>query len=254
MNIGIVIVATNAYFVLGLRFLKKFRHYYQGSSNISFFFFSNEDPTPYLNLSDNTYYYLETHKTWRDGTNSKFKNILRIESELKEKTDYVYYFDADTDIKKPFTENWFIGDLVGGEHFGNRTYRKNGTGLDRNKKSQAYVPLDTTLPYTYYYGAFFGGKVNNVIEFCRTLRNYQTEDEKIQYEPKGHDESYINKYFHFNPPTHIVLTENFMFNVSHKGGLGYMRNPNLNVEAHKEVLRANKGKPFELLNNTIRFI
>ena len=34
--------------------------------------------------------------------------------------EYLYYFDADTSINKDFTEEWFIGDLVGGEHYCNR--------------------------------------------------------------------------------------------------------------------------------------
>lgn len=30
MKIGITIIATNAYFPLGIRFIKKFKHYYKG--------------------------------------------------------------------------------------------------------------------------------------------------------------------------------------------------------------------------------
>ena len=37
-KIGIVILATNAYFVLGVRFIKKFMHHYKGDSKITFYF------------------------------------------------------------------------------------------------------------------------------------------------------------------------------------------------------------------------
>jgi hypothetical protein len=45
-KIGIVILATNAYFVLGVRFIKKFMHHYKGNSDVKFYFFSDEDPHP----------------------------------------------------------------------------------------------------------------------------------------------------------------------------------------------------------------
>ena len=60
-NIGIVIIATNAYFVLGVRFIKKFMHHYKGDNSITFYFFSDTDPKPYLpdnidvEFKDNTY-------------------------------------------------------------------------------------------------------------------------------------------------------------------------------------------------------
>ena len=50
-NIGIVILATNAYFVLGVRFIKKFIHHYKGDKQITFYFFSDTDPVPFI--SDN---------------------------------------------------------------------------------------------------------------------------------------------------------------------------------------------------------
>jgi hypothetical protein len=245
-KIGIVLLATNAYFVLGVRFIKKFRHYYKGDAEVTFFFFSEEDPNPYI-PTEQVKWYKESHANWQDGTNSKFKNILKIEKEL-ENVDYVYYFDADTNISKEFTEEWFLGDLVGGEHFGNRGWLKNGAGFDRNPISHAYVPLDSTLPYTYHYGAFFGGVVKNVLKFCETLYYYQTEDKKINYEPPVNDESYINAYFHFHPPTYTVPTEKFMFDISDKGGIGETRNTKLDVSKIKQQMLENKDNLFDIAN------
>jgi len=246
-KIGIVLIATNAYFLLGIRFIKKFIHHYKGNLNIEFYFFSDTDPKPYLPSEINVKFYQEMHSNWVDGTNSKFKNIILLE-EID--CDYLYYFDADTNVSKDFTENWFLGDLVGGEHYGNRSFLSGGKGFDRFKDSKAYVPEDSPLPYTYHYGAFFGGKKDVVINFCKTLRDWQIEDKKIPYEPGVNDESYINAYFHFNPP-HTVKCENFMFDISDKGGLGETRNPLLDIENHKKVLLENKNQIFNISNNTI---
>ena len=47
-RIGIAILATNAYFVLGVRLIKRFMQFYKGDQYIKFYFFSENDPTDYI--------------------------------------------------------------------------------------------------------------------------------------------------------------------------------------------------------------
>jgi len=244
-NIGIVILATNAYFVLGVRFIKKFLHHYKGGAKITFYFFSDVSPQDYLPDDVNVVFINEQHTDWVSATNSKFKNIISIEEELVNE-DYVYYFDADTNVSKDFTEEWFLGELVGGEHYGNRSWLANGAGFDRNPIGHSYVPLSSALPYTYHYGAFFGGTTKNVIKFCKTLADYQNEDQAIGYEPPVNDESYINAYFHFNPPTYTVPSDKFAFDISDKGGIGETRNTSLDTSALKEEMLTCKHNVYDI--------
>jgi hypothetical protein len=246
-KIGIVILATNSYFVLGVRFIKKFMHHYKGDSEIKFYFFSDDDPRAYVTDNTKVEYHYTKHSSWVEGTNAKFLSILS----LKDcDSDYLYYFDADTSVSRDFTEEWFLGDLVGGEHYGNRSWLANGAGFDRFEKSKAYVPYDSLLPYTYHYGAFFGGKKERVIDFCQTLRDWQLEDRKIPYEPGVNDESYINTYFHFNPPM-TVPCEKFAFEISHKGGIGETRNTMLDISHLKEEMLNHKEDVFDIANGKI---
>lgn len=246
-NIGIVVLATNAYFVLGIRFIKKFMHHYKGNSNIKFYFFSDANPKDFLQDNINLDYFHTIHNSWVDGTNDKFRSIISLENE---EIDYIYYFDADTNVSKDFTEEWFLGELVGGEHFGNRSWLKNGAGFDKNPLSKAYVNPNSQLPKTYYYGAFFGGKKKKLIDFCKTLREWQLEDKKIPYEPAVNDESYINAYFHYNPPI-TIIGENFPFLVSDKGGIENTRDTKLDINDLKMKILQNKEKLFEIINNKI---
>lgn len=246
-RIGIVILATNAYFVLGIRFIKKFVHHYTGDCEIKFYFFSDSDPTDYLQNGLNFEYLEVKHNSWVDATNDKFRSIICL-SDCD--SDYLYYFDADTSVSKNFTEEWFLGDLVGGEHYGNRSWLSNGAGFDRFEKSKAYVPLDSPLPYTYHYGAFFGGLRDRVIDFCKTLREWQIEDKKIPYEPGVNDESYINAYFHFNPPM-TVRCEDFSFEISHKGGIGETRDIGLDISSLKNIMLDYKNNIYDISNNII---
>jgi hypothetical protein len=246
-KIGIVILATNAYFVLGVRFIKKFMHHYKGDASIKFYFFSDEDPKAFLPENIDVEYHPASHTNWVDATNDKFRNIVNL---ADCNSDYLYYFDADTSVSRDFTEEWFLGDLVGGEHYGNRSWLANGAGFDRFEKSKAYVPLDSPLSYTYHYGAFFGGKKNIVIDFCKTLREWQIEDKKIPYEPGVNDESYINAYFHYTPPM-TVPCEKFAFEISHKGGIGETRDTKLDVNDLKIQMLFHKNDLYDIADGKI---
>ncbi len=248
-RIGIVLLATNAYFILGIRFIKRFLHFYKGDAKITFYFFSDTDPIPYLPNGVNINYYHTTHSRWTEGTNSKFLNIISIERDLREEEDYVFYFDTDTNMRRNFTEDWFLGDLVGGEHFNNRTPAKKP--YDRNPRSKSYVPEETPLPQMYYYGAFFGGNVEEVLKFCKTLYFNQLEDKKINYEPAVNDESYINQYFHYHPPKKVVLNPDFQFVVSDKGGIGETRKTDLDIEQHKMMMYKLKDELYDIQHGKI---
>lgn len=241
-ELGIVVLATNAYFVLGLRFIRRFHHFYKGNYNLKFYFFSDTNPKDFLPVSFNVEFHHAQHNSWVDGTNSKFLNILKL---ANSSSDFLYYFDADTNINKDFTEDWMIGDLVGGEHYANRTRLKNGAGFDRNPKGNSYVPITSELPYTYCYGAFFGGVKEKVIDMMTTLRKWQSADQKINYEPPVNDESYINKYFHYNK-AYIVPIEDFEFIVSDKGGLGNTRKIDLNIEEIKKSIKLNRDSLWDI--------
>jgi hypothetical protein len=254
MNIGIVILATNAYFVLGIRFIKKFMHHYKGDNNITFYFFSDTDPMPYVQNGVDIKYFHVTNKNWVDGTNLKYESIMKTVEVLK--SDYLFYFDADTNIGTNFTEEWFLGDLVGGQHYQDRFAHKENKDkpFDRNPNSKAYVPLDTQLPEMYFYGAFFGGTSASMISFCELMYFYQQEDKKIGYEPVWNDESYLNREFHFNPPTKIVYSTEFKFLVSDKGGMAETRNVDLNISEHKKKLLEYKDKVIDIRNNEVVLI
>ena len=237
-KIGIVVLATNAYFVLGVKFIKRFHHFHKDDNKLKFYFFSDTDPAKYIQDDIDLKFTYEKHDNWMEGTNSKFKNILSIKNE---DLDYIYYFDADTSCDRDIDTNTFLGEIVGGEHYGNRAWMKDNKPFDTNPASKACVPEDSIRERMYYYGAFFGGEKNKLLDLCLLLKDWQEEDRKIPYEPAWNDESYLNKYFHYNPPL-TITTENFLFLVSDKSGIGETRDPNLDTSKIKEELLKYKNK------------
>ena len=197
-DIAIIIIATNSYFLLGMRFLKQWLHY-NTDNKYKFYVFTDKNILEYIpEKYHNKVEYIHTeHKSWEDSTNSKFQGIIDLYPKIKDNTESIYYFDADTSISEKFNSKWFdLGDLVSGQHY-NDLY-EGPKVFDRNPESKAYISEDTDRPQMYYYGAFFGGKLDNVVEMCNKLLEWQDEDKKINYEPIWNDESYLNKYFHIN--------------------------------------------------------
>jgi hypothetical protein len=76
------------------------------------------------------------------------------------------------------------------------------------------------------------------------------EDKKIPYEPGVNDESYINAYFHYNPPM-IVPCEKFAFDISDKGGIGETRRIGLDISDLKKKMLENKTNLYDISNGDI---
>lgn len=247
MKIGISILCTNGYFPLGIRLVKRFNHFYKGENEIRFILFTDTNPADYLPNYINYEWRELRNKNWVEGTNSKFTSILSLEnSDL----DYVFYLDADTNVDKDFGD-WFIGDLVAGQHYADESYMLNDKAYERNPQSMAYIPKDTKLPQMYYYGAFWGGTKERVMEFCRTMIEWQKKDKEWGFEPVWNDESYLQRYMHYNPPTKVILCKDFPFLVSDKGGMGETRNMNLDIEHILIDLREHKENLIDIKHGKV---
>ena len=162
------------------------------------------------------------------------------------------HFDADTNISKEFTEEWFLGDSVAGQHYGDQSHMlTEGRPFERHPRSKAYIPYNTSLPEVYTYGAFWGGTIEWVYIFCKTMLEWQLADRQWGYEPGVNDESFSNCYFHYNPPTKLVLTQDFAFDISDKGGIGETRDMNLDVSKIKEDLLLYKNDNINIQNGKV---
>ena len=79
MNIGILILATNIYFILGLLFIKQFMYHYKGECNITFYFFSDKNVNDFINPEKiNVVHFKTQHNSWVDATNDKFNSFIKL--------------------------------------------------------------------------------------------------------------------------------------------------------------------------------
>jgi len=250
-SVTFLVVATNAYLPLGVRLVKRFNHFYHGEDAVTIHLLTDEELEPYL-PPGNWARERRIHTNWVEGTSSKFKELITLSRSCD--TEYLYVLDADTSFNRPFDLKWLLGDTVACEHFGNRDWMADNDkkNYERNRKSLAYVPYDTPHPQMYYMGMLIGGKTTCVEEFSTTMLDWQTEDTRTGNPACVQDESYINKYFHVNPPSHVVPTDGFPWVISDKGGLGETRNVNLGVSRVKAVLQEFRDRPLiDIRNNVV---
>lgn len=247
MRIGIKVLATNGYFLLGCRFINRFYHLYKGDKDIVFYFFGDKPPYEHTPVGANIKYYHIENSNWIQAVNTKYPNVLKIEDNV----DYLYFFDADTNISRTFTEEWFIGDLVGGIHWAHVETPTQNLPFDRNPDSSCFIPINTNRKQTYFYGAFWGGKTELVKEYCRVMVEAQRKNKEIGHEPPVNDDSYTNHYFHHNPPTKQVTPQEFAFDISCKGGLQIDRNPTANFPEKEVIFKNNREKLLNIQHDEV---
>lgn len=248
--IGIIITATNNYFPLGLRFVHRYLRFSKQAEETLFFFFSEKDPSEYLKQHESTkIVWIKTeHKDWLEGVNNRFKTIS--EFAFGENIDYIYNMDSDTNFNKDF-ELPKVDGIVGCEHFGNNCWMKDKKSYDRNPRSMAYIPENASLPQTYYHCALWGGKTSKIKEMCAIMHSWQLQDKMINYEPVVNDESYLNKYLHYNPPKHTILNKDNKVMVSCKGGVENIRvfNP---VQMNNLLENIKNAENWNILNGAVQ--
>jgi hypothetical protein len=123
--------------------------------------------------------------------------------------DYIYHLDCDLEIVKPISKE-ILGERVCVEHPGmNKDYtHRQLFPYDYNSSSKAYVPPN--LGTCYYQNCLQGGSSLEFIKMCSLLKDNIEVDLRNNYIARWHDESYMNCYMAYNPPT-IVLPKTYAY-------------------------------------------
>jgi hypothetical protein len=210
-KIGIIVLATNKYFVLGLRLLRRMSHFYNGPSELHFHFFSNLSPISHVSLKNMTF-----HKIGAEGWNGTMLAKLDAVNHVVENNDYDHYvyIDADSNVSEYFQDENFIADSFILKHPTERT----DSSYEKNKLSAAYID-PSEYPQFYYQACYFGGTKENMLPLSRETMGWYKKDLKQNILVFAEDETYINKYLSLNPPTKLFdnINEKFFMTINDKG-------------------------------------
>lgn len=247
-KICIFLIATNYYFPLGVRFMNRWSKLYSGDLETEFHFYSETDPREYVDSDKvNVVYEYMSTTNWSEADVSRIYEIVKLKNH---DTDYIYIFDADTNINENFDESSFIGDLVGFEHqFGAKLF-------DGNKLSSCWIPA--TEEDIWYQTCLIGGTKNEMIEMCEATLPWIDMDQTIGYTPQWIAERYFNKYLFYKKPSRSITYKTIPFFMSDKGStsefiMGIDAKPfhKINEEEYNNILlliKENKNKLWDIKN------
>jgi len=138
---------------------------------------------------------------WPEATLLRFHLISTNENQLL--GDHILYIDADAILRKRLTTLDLFSpgvDMSFVQHPG--TYRRGPfryiykrlikPSWEDNKSSKSYVPWFRRRHYVC--GGVWGGKREQVLRMCFTLRKSIDSDLEIGFYPKSYDESYLNSW------------------------------------------------------------
>lgn len=206
-KICVVLVATNYYFPLGLRFINRWSHLYTGNMEVEFHFYSEKDPLEYIDssLSNVVFHHMET-KDWSDADVSRIYEIVKMKNH---NTDHIYIFDADTNIDFKFDDFLFKDGIVAYQHLHCDLF-------DTNKDAQSYFEVNDKD--IWYQTCLIGGSKKDMIDMCNATVPWIATDKDNGYIPQWIAERYFNRYLHDNSPSYYIKRgQSTPFYMSDKG-------------------------------------
>lgn len=195
IKIAILYIATGRYTVF-------WEHFYRSAeknllSNCHKHYFVFTDSTVQL-LGENTINVtrIEQQKLgWPYDTLMRFDMFLSIKNQLLA-FDYVYFFNANTEIIQPITTDEFLPTEQEGLLFAHQPHMFHLTPskftYEANTNSTAYIPPNQGKYYVT--GALNGGTVKAYLQMCKRLSDNIHQDLKNSVIAIWHDESHLNHY------------------------------------------------------------
>jgi len=197
---AIVMIATNNYFPLGIRFISRLKHFCNDLSNVDIHIAIDEDKS--LDFFNDLSIFCHKQNTgdWDSGTLLKFDICKKIAEEYD--YEYIVCIDADTNIYHNFNIDDIFATSFILKHINNLGVEGNSHHYESNINSIAYVSPEEYQDI-YYQACYFGGTKQNMLDmvnFGIKLKNIDIENGVLA---TWADEGYLQKYFIKNPPDKI---------------------------------------------------
>jgi histo-blood group ABO system transferase len=142
---------------------------------------------------------------WPDTTLMRFEIMLSAWNETLQGFDYLYWMDADTLAVADFCYD-ILGERVALSHTWFPAGRK--APFEDNYQSTAFVPRQEADIQLYFSAHLYGGSRDRFEHLLRSCADTVATDRANYITALVHDESYLNRYMIFHPPT-LILTHSF---------------------------------------------
>lgn len=199
MKIAILYICTGKYHIFFKDFYNSSEKYFLTRINKTYFVFS--DNKELAECPKVRFIYKECEGFPNDSL-FRFRTFLTVESELEE-FDYVFFFNSNMQFVANVDESIIPGKENGYLCCLDADYNKVYPHpcfypYERRKKSLAYIPRDLKQ-YHYYHAGVNGGRTEEYLYMCRTLKVNIENDYQNGIVALYHDESHINKFLSLHP-------------------------------------------------------
>ena len=194
MKIACLYIATGRYTVFWKDFYLSTEKYFLPSMDKDYFVFTDNDHIDFES-NPNVFSIYQKKLGWPYDTMMRFDIFLTQEEKLQ-KYDYIFFFNANLEIKSLINEDVLPSQANDGivvcQHPGFYNKSPEQFTYDRNPKSTAYIPMQEGKYYVA--GGLNGGLAKSYLELCHQCSEMIHHDLDNNIIPLWHDESIINKY------------------------------------------------------------
>lgn len=196
MDIGILYICTGKYKIFWNRFYQSCEEKFLKNHRKHYFVFTDATDLTY---GDNVTVISESSKGFPMDSLLRFKMFDSISDQLA-KFDYLFFFNSNMFINKEINEDILPTgeeELIGLIHPGYFNTNYKFFPYERNPKSTAFIPYKSGATYDYFMGSLNGGKGNAYLKLIKTLNDNVNKDLDSNFIALYHDESHLNRYYHF---------------------------------------------------------
>lgn len=197
IKIAALYICTGKYIAFWKDFYKSAEQYLLTGCEVHYFVFTDALKLYGEENNPRIHHCLQEAYVWPFATLRRFEIFLGKEEELKN-YDYIFFFNANAQIKTPITPEMFLPRTERGEHLvfvqHPAFYNKPNYEFtyDRNPWCRAFIPMG--LGRYYVCGGINGGESKAFLKLCHTLNRRIRKDLDHNIIAQWHDESHINRY------------------------------------------------------------
>lgn len=238
MRIGILYICIGKYeFFWKDFYLSAERYFLQGEEWVREYYVFTDSPVIYGEEENKHIHRIEqANLGWPDNTMMRFHLFLRIREQLKQETDYLFFFNANILFIAPVGQEVLPEKkegVVGALHSYYHDSPRWAWTYERRSRSACYIPFYKGKHY--FQGSLWGGRSGAVLRLSEVCGKMIDKDKEKGILPVWHDESAINRYLVDHPPE-IVLDIHY----------NYSEQKQANIPPAVKILLRSKTKYFTL--------
>lgn len=213
MRIGLLYICIGKYSIFWKDFyLSAERYFFQDRIYIREYYVFTDSPSIYGEKeNEHIHRICQQNLGWPDNTLMRFHMFMCMDGQLRQETDYLFFFNANMEFKVPIGKEILPSraenDLVGAKHPWMYNLKRWNWTYERRHKSSVYVSYNEGEAY--FQGSVWGGATAAILRLCEVCRSLVDKDKSISLTPRWHDESVLNRYFIDNPPKKLDCSYNY---------------------------------------------